>query len=75
MFRSTGCDASPRPPAHRAAGGSRGCGALGHGAAGAELLARRVPAHPWASATAVLLGAWVPASHVIARRLLRPRIR
>nr|WP_277603977.1 HXXEE domain-containing protein [Agrococcus sp. ARC_14] len=43
-------------------------------AAAAELFERRVPMHPAATAVAMVLGAWVPASHVIARRALR-RIR
>lgn len=40
-----------------------------------ELVQRRVPPHPAATAVAVAIGAWVPLSHVLARRMLRAPIR
>ncbi|GEK79467.1 HXXEE domain-containing protein [Agrococcus baldri] len=44
-------------------------------ATAAELVQRRVPLHPATTAVAMALGACVPLSHVIARRILRHRIR
>ncbi len=42
-------------------------------AAAGELLRQRVPFHPAAGAVTILLGAWVPVSHAVARRAARAR--
>lgn len=44
-------------------------------AAAAELIARRVRMRSAAAPLALVLGAWVPVTHVLARRILRHRFR